>query len=71
MWRDVAIGFCTWMVSLSLLVGTWVASMYFFGPPSGDRERSMAFIGGGAVPLFMIMFLLILAAIMTPIRVTK
>lgn len=71
MWRDVAIGFCTWMVSISLLVGTWVASMHYFGPPIDDRQRSMAFIGGGAVPIFIIMFLLILAMVMTPIRITK
>lgn len=71
MWRDVAIGFATWVVSISLLVGTWVASFHFFGPPNSDRDRAMAFIGGGILPLFILLFIGFLVLMVTPIGRVK
>lgn len=62
MWRDIAFGWLTWLLMVSALIGTCVACMALWGPPTSDRARSFAFIAGGGA---MFIATIIVAAVTT------
>jgi hypothetical protein len=47
MWRDIALGWLTWLLMVVAFIGTCCACVALWGPPTGDRARTFAFIAGG------------------------
>lgn len=58
--RDVGFGALMWLTTLLLMGGNFAAWFYFLGPPAPERERSFAFIAGGAATLVSVVVLGIL-----------
>ena len=61
--RDVLLGFLTYVLMIGAMIGTIMLCWYLFGPPQADRERSLAFVGGGGALLVAIVLLLAVAGI--------
>lgn len=65
--RDVVLGLLCWTTTFALIIGNICFWMHFFGPPIVDRDRTFAFIAGGAGVMIA---LILLGSIFTAIYVT-
>lgn len=61
--RYVLLGFLTYALMIGALVGTCLLCFHFFGPPTMDRARSMAFIAGGGATFIAVTILIIAGGI--------
>lgn len=55
--RDVLLGALSYFVALFGLALFGGVFIYLFAPPTTDRARSMAFVGGGGILMFTIVIL--------------
>jgi hypothetical protein len=68
---DALIGWATYILAISALVGVFILCWWLFGPPMMDRQRSFAFVAGGGSLAVITAVGVAVAAVLYSVALTK
>ena len=70
--RDLFLGWLTYVMAISALIGVFVLARWLYGPPITDRDRSLTFVaGGGGLMIASVILGIIAVAVTVSIRSTR